>query len=98
MTAKPDAQSGPTSSDSFIIYYFATASQFTSKHTERLPAPLPLSKLYPLLEDRYPGIRTKVLASCGISLQNEYVDVEEDADRVIQAGEEVAIIPPVSSG
>ncbi|KAL4897235.1 hypothetical protein BDV59DRAFT_170170 [Aspergillus ambiguus] len=33
------------------IHYFATASQYTSKNTERLPAPLPLSELYPLLED-----------------------------------------------
>ncbi|KAF7715914.1 Molybdopterin synthase sulfur carrier subunit [Penicillium ucsense] len=83
---------------SFTIYYFATAAQFTAKHTERLPAPLPLSQLYPFLEERYPGLRDKILGSCGVSLQNEYVDIKEDADRIIQAGDEVAVIPPVSSG
>lgn len=87
-----------SSTETFTIHYFATASQYTSKNTERLPAPLPLSELFPLLEERYPGIRAKILGSCGISLESEYVDVVEDAQKVIQAGDEVAIIPPVSSG
>jgi molybdopterin converting factor small subunit len=87
-----------SSTGAFTIHYFATASQYTSKNTERLPAPLPLSELYPLLEERYPGIREKILGSCGVSLESEYVDVQEDAHKVIQVGDEVAIIPPVSSG
>lgn len=87
----------------FTIHYFATASAFTSKNTEHLPAPLPLSQLFPLLEERYPGIRERVLCSCGLSLDGEYVDFEEDGKdgdggRVIAAGAEVAVIPPVSSG
>ena len=82
----------------FTIHYFATASQYTSKDTEHLPAPLPLSHLFPLLEQRYPGIQSKVLCSCGVSLNGEYVDLEEDGERVIGVGEEVAIVPPVSSG
>ncbi|KAJ5109472.1 Molybdopterin synthase sulfur carrier subunit [Penicillium angulare] len=90
---------GPQSpTGTFTIHYFATASQYTAKNTERLPAPLQLSELFSLLEERYPGIKTKILTSCGISVESEYVDVEEDATRVIQAGDEVAIIPPVSSG
>jgi len=90
--------SNPVSQGMFTIHYFATASQFTTKNTESLPAPLPLAQLFPLLEERYPGIREKFLASCGISLDGEYVDVEDDAQTIIQAGAEVAIIPPVSSG
>ncbi|KAJ5531953.1 Molybdopterin synthase sulfur carrier subunit [Penicillium frequentans] len=90
--------SNPVSQGTFTIHYFATASQFTTKNTECLPAPLPLAQLSPLLEERYPGIREKVLVSCGVSLDGEYVDVEEDAQTIIQAGSEVAIIPPVSSG
>lgn len=90
--------SNPVSQGTFTIHYFATASQFTTKNTESLPAPLPLAQLSPLLEERYPGIRDKVLVSCGVSLDGEYVDVEEDAQKIIQAGAEVAIIPPVSSG
>ncbi|KAJ5580284.1 Molybdopterin synthase sulfur carrier subunit [Penicillium hispanicum] len=87
-----------SSTGTFTILYFSTASQYTSKNTELLPAPLPLSRLFALLDEQYPGIRENVLRSCGVSLDGDYVDVEEDAERVIAAGEEVAIIPPVSSG
>lgn len=97
--ASDNTQSGvQSSSGTFTIHYFATASQYTAKNTERLPAPLPLSSLYPTLEQRYPGIIDKVLTSCGVSVEGDYVDIEEDAKRIIQAGEEVAVIPPVSSG
>ncbi|KAJ5177333.1 uncharacterized protein N7500_000032 [Penicillium coprophilum] len=85
-------------SETFTIHYFATASQYTSKNTESLPAPLKLSALFGELEQRYPGIVHKVLSTCGVSLNEEYVDVEENGDVVIQAGSEVAVIPPVSSG
>ena len=85
-------------SEIFTIHYFATASQYTSKNTESLPAPLKLSALFGELEQRYPGILQKVLSTCGISLNGEYVDVEGDGELVIPAGGEVAVIPPVSSG
>lgn len=87
--------------ETFTIHYFATASAYTSKNTEHLPAPLPLPQLYSLLEERYPGIRERVLRSCGLSLDGEYVDLEEAGDgeeRIIRPGAEVALIPPVSSG
>ncbi|KAL5337443.1 hypothetical protein BJX70DRAFT_389226 [Aspergillus crustosus] len=96
---------------SFQIHYFSTASSYTNKPTERLPAPLPLSKLFSVLEEKYPGIREKVLRSCSVAVGDEYVDVDVDDEvevegngngngvgRVILEGEEVAIIPPVSSG
>lgn len=88
--------------NTFQIHYFSSASSYTNKQTEYLPAPLPLKKLFETLEGMYPGIREKVLRSCGVSLGLEYVDIEDgDGDgeeRVIMAGEEVGIIPPVSSG
>lgn len=92
---------------SFQIHYFSIASAYTSRNSESLPAPLPLARLFDTLEARYPGIREQVLSSCGVSVGDEYVDVPEGgtgeageavAGRVIQAGDEVAIIPPVSSG
>jgi molybdopterin converting factor small subunit len=89
----------------FQIHYFASASTYTGKNTERLPAPLPLSSLFNTLEALYPGIKEKVLVSCSVSLGDEYVDVEVDGGAegsersvVIGDGDEVAIIPPVSSG
>ena len=91
----------------FKILYFASASSFTQKHSELLPAPLPVHKLFDLLEEKYPGIKEKVLNSCAVSVGLEYVDGEvlrgeanneERKSVMITVGEEIAIIPPVSSG
>lgn len=93
--------STPTSQPTFHIHYFASAASYTGKANESLPAPLPVHKLFDVLEDKYPGIKEKVLSSCAVSVGLEYVDLDESAEGkrvIIQAGEEVAIIPPVSSG
>jgi len=86
----------------FTILYFASASSHTSKDSEFLQAPLPISKLFEILDARYAGMKAKVLESCMVTLNLEYVDVTEatsDAqDTIIKEGDEVAIIPPVSSG
>lgn len=94
----PSTTEGAISSESFTIHYFAAASQYTAKNTERLPAPTTLSQLFPLLEERYPGIKDAILSSSGISVDGEYVDLDDEPTRLIQSGAEVAIIPPVSSG
>lgn len=86
----------------FSILYFAAASTFTKKTSEHLPAPVKARRLFDTLEERYPGIKQKVLASCAVTVNLEYVDLDEadspDMDREIAEGDEVAIIPPVSSG
>ncbi|KAI3400436.1 hypothetical protein diail_3057 [Diaporthe ilicicola] len=88
----------------FSLLYFASASTFTGKQYEALPAPLPLKKLFETLEGRYNGIKLKVLESSLITINLNYVDVPEESNEggadepVIQEGDEVAIIPPVSSG
>lgn len=83
----------------FSILYFAAASTFTGKTSEDLPAPVKAGGLFALLENKYPGIKDKVLSSCALTVNLEYVDVnEEDAEQQIDEGDEVAIIPPVSSG
>lgn len=89
----------------FTILYFASASTFTHKTVETLPAPLPVIDLFSVLEQRYPGIKERVLNSCALTVNLDYVDLdtaskaEGDAMvNVIQEGDEVAIIPPVSSG
>jgi molybdopterin converting factor small subunit len=86
----------------YTILYFASASSYTSKDSEHLPAPVPLSKLFETLEERYVGMKAKVLESCLVTINLEYVDIPEaaggDTEIVIKEGDEVAIIPPVSSG
>jgi len=87
----------------FKILYFATASSFAGKNEEVLPAPLPVTQLFATLDARYPGMAAEVLAQCLVTLNLEYVDVAgegagEASNVVIQEGDEVAIIPPVSSG
>lgn len=86
----------------FTILYFAAASTYTGKASEHLPAPVPLPDLFRRLEERYHGMQEKVLSSCAVTVNLEYVDLEgEDGalqTLVIQEGDEVAIIPPVSSG
>ncbi|KAF4928555.1 Molybdopterin synthase sulfur carrier subunit [Colletotrichum viniferum] len=87
--------------DHFNVLFFASAGSFTSRQFEAFPAPLRLKKLFDILEERYSGIKEKVLESCLVTVNLEYVDIPgpEDGDGPdIQAGDEVAIIPPVSSG
>ncbi|TID15956.1 molybdopterin synthase sulfur carrier subunit [Venturia nashicola] len=85
--------------DTFTILYFASANTFTKKKEEKIPAPLALSKLFETLEERYPGIKAKLLTSSALTVNLEYVHLEANADDfIIKPGDEVAIIPPVSSG
>ena len=89
--------------DHFTILYFASATSYTRKQRDHLSAPLPVAKLYDILEDKYPGITTKVLSSSALTVNLEYVDVDEEVKRaenglMIEAGDEVAVIPPVSAG
>ncbi|KAI8959574.1 molybdopterin synthase small subunit CnxG [Daldinia sp. FL1419] len=86
----------------FNVLYFASASSFTSKEFDSLPAPLPLQELFNVLEEKYNGIKDKILGSCLVTVNLNYVDIPESGDEspenMIKEGDEVAIIPPVSSG
>jgi molybdopterin converting factor small subunit len=84
----------------FTILYFASASSYTAKDSEALPAPLLLAKLFETLNEKYGGMKAKVLESCLVTINLEYVDILENGEDgpVINEGDEVAIIPPVSSG
>lgn len=106
-TPKITTASSSISKSTFTILYFATASSYTTISSEELPAPLPLAKLFPTLELRYPGITKRVLKSCAVTVNLEYVEIEDDSksnsntaseEFLIKPGDEVGIIPPVSSG
>lgn len=82
----------------FTILYFASASSYTKKNSEHLKAPMAANTLFDDLEKQYPGIKSQVLVSCAVTLNLEYIDLEEGGAVTIKDGDEVAIIPPVSSG
>jgi molybdopterin converting factor small subunit len=87
----------------FTVLYFASSSSYTHKQHDFFPGPLLLSKVPDLLEKQYPGIREKILGSCALTMNLDYVDLEEEIGKgeqglIVHPGDEVAIIPPVSSG
>lgn len=89
----------------FRLLYFASAASFTRKSSDDFSAPLPITDLFDVIETRYPGMKAAVLSSAAVTVNLDYVDVEEDGQAsgyeksiVINEGDEVAIIPPVSSG
>ena len=57
-----------------------------------------MKELFDFLEGKYPGIKKSVLSSCAATVNLEYVDVDDAAGMIIKEGDEVGIIPPVSSG
>ena len=87
----------------FTLLYFATAANYTKKTSDIFPAPLPLKALFSMLEKEYGGITELVLSSSAVTINLDYVDLQENEKEPggglrIQEGDEVAIIPPVSSG
>lgn len=55
-----------------------------------------IADLFELLESRHPKLKQKkILASVAVAVNLEYVEIEEG---MVKAGDEVAIIPPVSGG
>ncbi|KAI5235695.1 hypothetical protein E4T47_08426 [Aureobasidium subglaciale] len=82
------------SAANFSILYFASAASFTNKASDLLPAPMKLLDLFDHLETMYPKIKQNILHSCALTVNLEYVDVEADADMLINHGDEVAVIPP----
>lgn len=94
-----------SSGHTFQLLYFASASSYTHRESDTFQAPLPLKDLFSVIESRYSGITENILKSCAVTINLEYVDIDEKSsngdihsDIIIQAGDEVAIIPPVSSG
>lgn len=96
----------------FTLLYFASASSYTKRDSESFQAPLSLPELFGVLEEKYPGIRDKVLSRCAVTINLCYIymDIKGGGDEekldetalgdvvTIEEGDEVALIPPVSSG
>ena len=87
-----------TNKDTFTLLYFAAAATLTDRTSDTFQAPMSISQLYKTLNERYPGIQGKVLNSSALTVNLEYVNLDKQDAITIRAGDEVAIIPPVSSG
>jgi molybdopterin converting factor subunit 1 len=88
----------------FKVLYFASAKDATGLSTECLSIPetseeqssISITELFGILEARHPKLRQKrILSSVAVAVNLEYAEME---DGRIKAGDEVAIIPPVSGG
>lgn len=82
----------------FKILYFSSATAHTKKDSEFLSAPLALGNLFDILDEKYPGMKSIVLGSCMVTVNLDYTDPGDEPGRELKEGDEVAIIPPVSSG
>ncbi|KAI9653112.1 MAG: hypothetical protein M1831_006196 [Alyxoria varia] len=82
----------------FVLLYFAAASGYAKKSSENFQAPTNPKALFDLLEEKYPGMKAKILSSSALTVNLEYVDLDVEQDDLIKEGDEVAIIPPVSAG
>ena len=87
----------------FTILYFAAAVSYTNRQHDFFEAPMLATQLWAALEKRYAGFEKKVLESAALTVNLDYVDLGDEAKKgeaglVIQERDEVAIIPPVSSG
>lgn len=96
--------SSTTTKSTFTLLLFASAGTYAGQDSITLPAPMPLSRLFSTLESKFTGITAKVLESSAVTVNLDYVDMPtggaegENQGLVIKQGDEVAIIPPVSSG
>ena len=80
----------------FTILYFASAQTCTRKQSETIEAPCTVAALLELLAGRYAGFEP-ILQSSALTINLDYVS-DDTSSVTNNAGDEVAIIPPVSSG
>jgi len=87
---------------SITILYFASAKSATGTPSETIQLPhtaYPLSSLAALLTSLHPETNLEqVLRVSAWSVDAEMVPTDEISTRLLQGGEEVAVIPPVSGG
>ena len=86
------------------MLYFASAKDATGLSSEDIPVPdtdsasasMTIPQLFQTLEERHTKLKAKkILSSVAVAVNAEYVEVNAGQ---IKAGDEVAIIPPVSGG
>ena len=83
------------------MLYFASAKDAAGLTSEDVSLPdtsdtISIAELFETLETKHPKLKQKkILTSVAVAVNLEYVDL---SDGKVKAGDEVAIIPPVSGG
>jgi molybdopterin converting factor small subunit len=78
-----------------LIEYYGPSTQYTSVKEERVSL-FSLKELFQHWDSVYEGFSEYVRQSCGLTINLEYVDLNESVK--LDDSDEVAVIPPVSSG
>lgn len=73
----PYSMATKTPAGHFNVLYFASAASFTNRSSEYLRSPMHFKELFDTLEEHYPGFRSSVLSSCAVTVNLDYVDMEE---------------------
>ncbi|ONH66597.1 Molybdopterin synthase sulfur carrier subunit [Cyberlindnera fabianii] len=81
------------------VRYYGPSADFTTKTEEKLTSIKTISALVQHFETEYSvNFADYVRNNCGICVNLEYIDLNEDSEMTLSEEDEVAIIPPVSSG
>lgn len=75
------------------VHLFAAAAERVGASRDELPHPPTVGHLRRALADTRPSL-ADLLPRCAVAVNHEYAD----DDQLLHAGDEVAIIPPVSGG
>ena len=75
------------------VRLFAAAAERVGAASVEVPHPATVATLRRMLADTWPSL-ADLLPRCAVAVNHEYAD----DDQPLRAGDEVAIIPPVSGG
>ncbi|KAI7869725.1 hypothetical protein BDF14DRAFT_1779997 [Spinellus fusiger] len=82
------------------VLYFAAVRDITCQHSQQvtLPKDSSLTHLTTHLLSLYGEPLAKLLETCLYAVNMDYIEKEKEVTTLLTAGDEVAIIPPVSGG
>ena len=76
-----------------VLLFGAAADRAGTRETEIAAGGMTLDELWPLLEERHPGL-SPMRGTLAFAVNGEYAR----GDARVRAGDEVAVLPPVSGG
>lgn len=82
-----------------LVEYYGPSTSFTlGAKSETVDNVQCLDDLFQHWDRNFKGLSEYVRQSCGLTVNLEYIDIELKDQIILDKNDEVAIIPPVSSG